>query len=79
MATCPSISAARLAFCLCFIRFVLVAVLSGKPKQNRRRGLADQKLVQAPSNFIAGRPKAARCYLWLFLLYITIKIGKNSC
>ena len=21
----------------------------------------------------------ARCYLWLFLLYINIKIGKNSC
>ena len=20
-----------------------------------------------------------RCYLWLFLLYINIKIGKNSC
>ena len=38
---------------------------------------------------IAGRPKAAlqflvildvaRCYLWLFLLNINIKIGKNSC
>ena len=22
---------------------------------------------------------AARCYLWLFTLYINIKIGKNSC
>ena len=21
----------------------------------------------------------ARCYLWLFLLYINIEIGKNSC
>ena len=21
----------------------------------------------------------ARCYLWLFTLYINIKIGKNSC
>ena len=44
-----------------------------------------------PLVFIAGRPKAAllvwffgdfrcaRCYLWLFTLYINIKIGKNSC
>ena len=42
-------------------------------------------------DFIAGRPKAAllfwffgdldvaRCNLWLFSLYINIKIGKNSC
>ena len=42
--------------------------------------------------FSAGRPKAAffcfgslvildvaHCYLWLFTLYINIKIGKNSC
>ena len=52
-------------------------------------------LVKAsPGNFIAGRPKAAllvffvfflvisdvaRCYLWLFSLFINIKIGKNSC
>ena len=47
-----------------------------------------------PSNFFAGRPKAAllfwffgdfRCgallfmIIWLFTLYINIKIGKNSC
>ena len=44
-----------------------------------------------PSNFIADRPKAALLfgsleildvvcsYLWLFSLYINIKIGKNSC
>ena len=42
-------------------------------------------------SFIAGRLNAAllfwffgdldvaRCYLWLFTLYINIKIGKNSC
>ena len=42
-------------------------------------------------SFIAGRPNAAllfgflvildvaRCYLWLFTLYMNIKIGKNSC
>ena len=33
--------------------------MSGEPKQNQGRGLVDLKLVQAPSNFIAGRPKAA--------------------
>ena len=55
---------------------------------NRARSV-DRKLVQAPSNFIAGRPKAAllvwffgdvACYYsWLFSLYINIKIGKNRC
>ena len=55
--------AARLAFCLCFIRFVFV--LSGEPKQNQGRGLVDRKLVQAPSNFIAGRPEAALLF-WFF-------------
>ena len=44
-----------------------------------------------PSNFIAGFPRqlfcfgslvildVACCYLWLFSLYLNIKIGKNSC
>ena len=37
VATCPSIPAARFAFRLCFIRFVLlfVVVLSGEPKRNQ--------------------------------------------
>ena len=65
MVICPSIPAAHCAFCLGFIRFGFVAVLSGEPKQNKGRGLVDQKLVQAPSNFIAGRPKAALLF-WLF-------------
>ena len=65
MATCPSIPAARFAFCLCYIRFVFVAVLSGEPKQNQVRGLVNRKLVPAPSNFIAGRPKAALLF-WFF-------------
>ena len=41
--------------------FVLI-VLSYEPRQNQGRGLVDHKLVKAPpppSNFIAGRPKAA--------------------
>ena len=49
-------------------------LLAEEPKQNLRRGLADRKLIEAPSDFIAGRPKAAllfwffcgfRCGLWL--------------
>ena len=47
VAACPSVPAVRFAFCLCFIRFVVV-VLSGEPKQNKGRGLVDRKLVQAP-------------------------------
>ena len=85
---------ARFAFCLClFVLFLLFAVaLSGKPKQNQGRGLVDRELVQAPSNFIAGRPRAAllcwffgdfRCGVLLFIvivvLYIFIEIGKNRC
>ena len=73
---------------LCCDAFVLI-VLSDEPRQNQGRGLVDRKLVKAPSNFIAGRPKAAllfwffgdfRCgalFLWLFSLYINISIGKQ--
>ena len=81
---------ALLFVCVIIVLFsVFVVVLSSEPKQNQGRGLVDHKLVQAPSNFIAGRPKAALlfwsllsldvacCYLWLFSLYINIKIGKK--
>ena len=56
VATYPSVTAARFAFRLSFIRFVLlfVVVLSGEPKQKQGRGYVDRKLVQAPSNFFAG-------------------------
>ena len=54
---------------LLFVRvlFVLLFVLglSSEPKQNQGRGLVDRKQVQAPSNFIAGRPKAALLF-WFF-------------
>ena len=79
----------------CVLLLLFVVVLSGETKQNQGRGLVDRKLVQAPlppSNFIAGRLKGglfcfgslvildvAWCHLWLFSLYINIKIGKNSC
>ena len=53
--------------------------------------MVDRKVVEAPCNFIAGRPKAAllyrffgdfRCGMPLFiviLVNINIKIGKNRC
>ena len=51
---------ALLFVCVLFVLFLLVVVaLSGEPKQNPGRGLVDRKLVQASSNLIAGRPKAA--------------------
>ena len=72
----------------CTTVFLLfVVVLSGEPKQNQGRGLVDYKLVQDPSNYIAGLLKAAllfwffgdfRCGMLLFLLYINIEIGKTS-
>ena len=57
--------------------------------QKSRRGLVDRGLVGAPSCFIAGRPgrlfcfgslvvlDVACCCLWLFSLYINIKIGRK--
>ena len=70
----------------------VVIVLSDEPKQNQGRGLVDRQLVKAPQKFLLlAVPRrlfcfgslvildVARCYLWLFTLYINIKIGKNSC
>ena len=60
----------------------------GRPGQSRVRGLVGRGLVEAPGNFIAGRPKAAlllwffgdfRCGVLLFTVIIVIykyKIGK---
>ena len=65
--------------------FVLI-VLSDEPRQNQGRGLVDRKLVQALSNFIAGRPKAAllfwlfsdfRCGVPLFVVILVIYKYKN--
>ena len=62
--------------------------------QSRTKGEVGRPQTSSshPVIFIAGRPKAAllfwffgdlrcgaRCYLWLFTLYINIKISKNSC
>ena len=60
--------------------------LSEEPRQNSGRGLVDHKLVEAPSNFIAGRPKAAllfwffgdlRCGALLFMVILVIYKYKN--
>ena len=73
--------------CSCFVvwcdAFVLI-VLSDAPRQNQGRGLVDRNLVKAPSNFIAGRPKAAllfwffvdfRCGLPLFIVVLVLYIN----
>ena len=59
----------------------VVIVLSDEPGQNQGRGLVDRKVVKAPSNFIAGRPKAAllfwflggfRCNVPLFIVMLVV-------
>ena len=60
--------------------FVLI-VLSEEPRQNQGRESVDHKLVKAPSNSTAGRPKAAllfwffggfRCGVPLFIVILVI-------
>ena len=65
--------------------------MSEEPRQNKRRRLDVRKLVEAHSNFIAGRPKAAllfrfcsdcRCDLLSFIVILDIlkiEISKNRC
>ena len=72
--------------------FLFVVVVSGEPRQKQGRGLSTTNLFKPPSNFLLlAVPRrlfcfgslvildVARCYLWLFTLYINIKISKNSC
>ena len=78
---------ALLFVCVLLALFLLfVFVLSGEPKQNQGRRLVDRKLVQAPSNFIAGRPNAAllfcffgefRCGVLLFIVILVIYKCRN--
>ena len=90
VATCPSIKLPGLLFVFVLV-LLFVVVLSVESKQKQGRGLVDHKLVQAPQYFLLlAVPRRlfcfgslvildmARCYLWLFTLYINIKIGKNS-
>ena len=71
--------AARFAFVfvsysVCFLLFVIF--LSGEPKQNQGRELVDRKLVQAPINFIAGRPDAALLF-WFFGDFTCVLIARS--
>ena len=60
--------------------------MSEEPDQNLGRVLVDRKLVEVPSNFIAGRSKPAllfwffdgfRCDVWLcFVVLVRYKKGK---
>ena len=43
--------------------------MSEETRQNLGRGLVDRKLVEAPSNSIAGRPKAALLF-WFFMVVL---------
>ena len=93
VATCPSIQLPTLLFvCVLLVLFLLFVVVFDEPKQKQGRGSLDHKLVQTPQYFLLlAVPRrlfcfgslvildVARCYLWLFTLYINIKIGKNSC
>ena len=73
-----------------FVFFYLIfIVLFDEPRQNQGRGLVDRKLVETPpppSNFIAGRPKAAllfwffgdsRCSVLLCMVILVIYKYKN--
>ena len=78
---------ALLFVCVLFVLFLLfVVVLSGGPGQNQGRGWSTPPPVQAPSNFIAGSPKAAllfwlfsdfRCGVPLFIVILVIYRYKN--
>ena len=85
VATCPSIPAARFASLLCFIRFVLFDIRTmarvGRP-QTGSNSLGISLLAVPRRLFCFGSLMilhVACCYLWLFSLYINIKIGNSSC
>ena len=44
--------------------------MSEEPRQNQGRGLVDRKLVDAPSNFMAGRLKAALLFGLLLVVLL---------
>ena len=46
-----------------------IALRGPAPMQNYWRGLVNRKLVEAPSNFIDGRPKAALLF-WFFIVVL---------
>ena len=78
---------ALLFVCVLFVLFLsLVVILSGEPRQKQGRGSVNRKLIQAPDNYIAGRPKAAllfwffgdlRCGVSLFIIILVIYKYRN--
>ena len=51
--------------------------MSEEPRQNLGRGLVDRNLVEVPSNFIAGCPKAALQF-WFFMVLLSICLWSGS-
>ena len=94
LTTCPSIPAVRFAFLILFYSYVFV-VLScfewGTKAEPRARVDRPQTSSSPPVISLLAVPgrlfcfgslvilEVACCDLWLFSLYINIKIGKNSC
>ena len=65
-----------------------LAILQGTVKGKRRRGRQKKRWEDSMKEWTGRRLfcfgslvtlDVARCYLWLFTLYINVKIGKNSC
>ena len=73
-ATCPSIQLPALLFvCVLFVLFLLFLLVFYEPNKKQGRRLVDRKLVETPSNFIAGRPKAAFCFGSLVVLDVVYR------
>ena len=65
VATRPLIPAARFVVCLCFIFFGSYLLCLVNQNRTKGEGWSTANLVQAPSNFITSRPKAAPLF-WFF-------------
>ena len=67
MATCPSIQLPALLFaCALFVLFLLFVVVSPVNQgRTKGEGWSTTNKFKPPSNFIAGRPKAALLF-WFF-------------
>ena len=94
VATCPSIPAARFAFCFCFLRivFVVSSFFVWWTKAEPRARVGRPQTSSSPLVILLlAVPRRLFCFGSLvildvvcriyrfYLLYINIKIGKNSC
>ena len=79
-------------YCVLFVMFLLyVVVFLVNQGRTKGEGWRPQTSSSPPVILLLAVPRrlfcfgslvildVARCYLWLFTLYINIKIGKNSC